>query len=302
MQLRLKEAGIELVSDSVNDSKSNVDYSNKLDDFCNSVAICSQVKLSLPMSLALRMMGVPISSRNIELFHIISSMSFLIVSHADNDKDSYDFEVSFRTPLEADLHLQNAGVTPEKQIGYLVKMIQEASLAGSYNYNREINMLERLIHHVGPNSGNESLMGKYKPAYPLLIEALGDLRKNSIFEPKLICQEVTLIRKVYGKDGQIDVNIRVEKLIAAIEIARTTIKKLQKDMYNYTAKGAIDALIVESTFSELRLRDLSAGFKSQTNKILDISFDYAERYRQLRNVISHDQATAIHIMLCSICL
>jgi len=293
MEYRLKQAGFQIEN---NNGQPKQAITETLQDFCTCIAIASQVKVPLTMSLALRFLKIPITSEYHKLFNVFQNMSFLLITTSSGDDDSFDYLISFRTPVEAELYLSKLNVTAEKRIQYVVDMIKAVCYTKGKDYDYEISLLDRLIRYIGPNSNQEHVVRDYQSAYPALIDALGELREEGVLEAGLISQEVTLIREVYGKASHMDepaqphalvVSDKVNWLIKAIDIARATIKGLQNRRDGY-ARRIINRLIVESTFSEISLRKLRKKYKQDTQKDLSIALDYQERYRLLKEVIAHE--------------
>lgn len=265
-------------------------------DFCNTVATSYQMKIPLPLSMALRCMNLPMDNYFAGVQDALFDVPFLQIVSPQLDDTGFDYLVAFRTPLEAKLYLESAGITSEQQIDYIAAMIRDVSISGMYNKHSEAATIERLIRVIGPNCTDVAQKRSnylYKPYYPRIINALYDLRKNQhVNEPRLICQEVAWMREVYGTNGilsDFSFEERKGKLQQAINISRSTIQDLENPRLSRSHKVTRNNLIVESAFSELKLYDLCKDdANTEKGKVPPVIFDFREISRQLNEVIASD--------------
>lgn len=238
------------------------------DSFIKCIAICSLFKHKMPYDFALRILG----TYNVQIIKALTRSTFFAVT-----KDKYDnYEISLRTPLEAQMYLVAKSVSPQEQIDCIKLMLEKMKDSSEYGQQAEVIICERLIRIIGPNSKEYST--KYKIGYEAIIDALRELRENrGIWEPILVSQEITYIREYYGNDDEkLSLEERVVWLEKAINIADTMILKANSSGISL---GARNVLVVESANSKLLLCQLRG-----TNDALL----YKELRRDLREVIKYD--------------
>ncbi|HBV96184.1 MAG: hypothetical protein JL50_06190 [Peptococcaceae bacterium BICA1-7] len=295
--LALQNAGYTLsdLSEEDDSSDRNEKVFQGIQNFCNSVATSYQVKIPLPLSMALRCMNLPMDNRFSGVQNALLNVPFLQIISPELDGTGFDYLVAFRTPLEAEIYLESAGITQEKQIDYIVSMICELSSSGEYNKHSEAATIERLIRIIGPNCTYPEQKHRnyfYKPYYHRIIDALTHLRVNKrINEPRLICQEVAWLREVYGTSrsiGEFTVKERREKLQQAIDISRGTIENMENPRLSKINKVTKNNLIVESALSQLKLHDLRKENANLEIKEPSAIFDFREIFQQLNKVIASD--------------
>jgi len=100
-----------------------------------------------------------------------------------------------RHPLEAELFIQHEIKDAKTEIEYAKKLIFEVNDFGDNHNNIEIQFIVELIRNIGP-SGHNHNRSYYADYYIEISNMLEKLRKErSIFNPRLILQEVSILRE-----------------------------------------------------------------------------------------------------------
>lgn len=229
-----------------------------LQSFCESLAVSSLFKLRMPITMAMRLMKIPMCS-NRQLYRDVVFNSPWLNSAMDDDKYAQgEYYVTFRTPMDARIYLGSLNASENVCMGIVAKTILSLKDDSSPFYNDEIKFLEQLIRMIGPNSDDNSVRDNWFYTYGAgcsqVIDALAELRKDNISEPQLVAQEITYIREYYGNDKE-DIETRVHWLECAIRIARQMLDVVARpgEKSFRWKPGLIDSITVESIFSELRL-------------------------------------------------
>ncbi len=262
----LIEAGLILkLDDSGNEEKEEINVAK--DDFIKCIAVSSQFKIKMPYDFSLRILG----TYNGKIIQVLMRSTFFVIT-----QDYFEnYEISIRTPLEAQMYLSANNMMPIDQIDCIVKMIDCMNASNWYGQQREVRFCERLIRIIGPN--NAENRRRYKIGYGNIIDALERLRTNkNIWEPFLIAQEITYLREYYGRDEALDIFDRIKILEKAIEIADESLKVIEK---SGVSVGTRNAIIVESSNSKLLLCQL----KESNDALM-----FKEIRRDLREVIRYD--------------
>ena len=295
MAIAFQNAGYDITDfrDETDISETSLKIIEGINAFCNTVATCYQMKIPIPLSMALRRMNLPMDNRFAGVQDALFEVPFLQIISPELDETGFDYLVAFRTPLEARIYLENENVTPEQQIECIVQMIRDISISGEYNKYSEAATIEHLIRVIGPNCTDVDQKRKnyyYKPFYYRIIDALTDLRVNQkVNEPRLICQEVAWMREVYGANGsssEFTFEERKGKLQQAINISKDTIQDLETPRQSRPSKVTKNNLIVESALSELKLYDLCK--ENESIKSPPVIFNFREISQQLNEVIASD--------------
>ncbi|WP_160642024.1 MULTISPECIES: hypothetical protein [unclassified Neglectibacter] len=277
-----------------------------LQTFAEDLAIASLHKLRMPMTLAMKLLNIPDGVNCTAYVNAIFDAPWMYSVMDDERLSPGEYYVSFRSPTDARIYLNSIRLDAQSdQLEVVARIIGAiGEYQGTY-YMEEIRFLERLVRVVGPNSedpdvsdgwvrrccsidpDNQALgissdwSPRYSPGAPKIIEALDRLRKKGIVEPQLIAQEITYIRECFAtRDILSDSNDflknqngalrdKIHWLEYAIQIAREVL-----EMVNYNdersigwQENLIDAIAVESIFSELRLEKFYESAEEQGLKI-----------------------------------
>ncbi|HWP96386.1 MAG TPA: hypothetical protein VN426_06015 [Syntrophomonadaceae bacterium] len=267
---------------------------DNLQNFSESLAVASQFKLRMPMTLAMRLLNIPTTSGNQRYRNIVFQAPWLICAMDDNEYTPGGYFVTFRTPIEAKIFLASCHIDERGQMKVVADIIRKLGDKENPYFSEEVLFVEQLIRMIGPNSEDSTVRNtraSYAEGCPDIIDALANLRQNGMVEPLLISQEITYIREYYGNDIQ-PLQVRVEWLNKAVQIARDILDDLKRpnEQSNYRLEGLINSITVESIFSELRLQRAyqelePEGSQQEGEKIIIILYSFAERYTQLKNVI-----------------
>lgn len=284
--LELVRLGLSTLSDSVPDENRGDEAGKDFELFCNCLAVGSQFKIGTPMSFAMRLLGTKIDSQNRKMKELVFSMPWLAVTPLGMDPSMFEFEISFRTPVEARMYLEEINCRAQQQLDVIVHIIKKLSDSKNQYFSDEIRYLERLIRMVGPNSDSSDVVEKayYQKYYNLVINALAELRESGVYEPKIIVQEITLIREFYKNALDIGEKERCEQLIKAVKIARELMATFEKgNPVGEIQSRLYNSIVVENANCEYELRQL-------TNKQEQISCysSYGDIYHRLYNVIALD--------------
>lgn len=239
------------------------------DDFIKCIAVCAQFKIKMPYDFALRILG----TYNWKIIQTLMKSTFFVIT-----QDYYEnYEISLRTPLEAQMYISAKNMMPADEVDCIVKMINVMNASGWYGQQQEVRFCEKIIRIIGPNNPNFEIRRKYKYCYASIIDALERLRtQKNIWEPILITQEITYLREYYGRDENLDINERIRVLEKAIGIADEVLNTIEN---SGVLVGTRNAIIVESANSKLLLCQLK-----ETNDVLL----FKELRRDLRDVIRYD--------------
>lgn len=246
------------------------------------VAVSSQHKIALPFYMALRTLKLDMDNRFASIQRAIEDVPCLRVVPIEQDDSSSEYLISFRTPLEAHLYLRSAGVTPEQEINHIARLIIDTASSAIYSRFSEIATVDKLIRAIGPNSDRTEQRRNYSQYYDKIVDALSELRtKYQVYDPRLVCQEVTWLREIYGVPNQeyaeLDYAEKKSKLENAIQLAKKTVEQM---MSSRTIRNnrALGSLVVEQVLCELRLYELSSKYSQE---IIPITFDYRTLFTQL---------------------
>jgi len=247
------------------------------------LAVSSQFAVDLPLSLALRTAGLKDENLDFtDLCRMLAHTSILrLTERSGEDNSGYQMTIGFRTPLEAKLYLDKLEqFSPNDEIALVVDLIAALSEDNDISY---VKAVDRLVRAIGPNSPCQDDWQKRKleqfrqPAdnnpesprkrpYESIIDALAKLRKrlgDESYIPRLLLQEVTWKREVYGKNiygnNQYAEKAK-EELTDAIQIAKKAFTKLAGST---DEKICRNNLLVEMAHSEARLYDC---LNAKTNK------------------------------------
>lgn len=237
-----------------------------VNQFARILAVCSQFKLKVPYDLALRILG----TYDPKIINLLMKSSFFVIT----EKYDGDYEISIRTPLEAELFLISKQIAEIDQIHDIVQLISMIKIKGEYGQQTEVKLVESIIRIIGPN--NKQNNKRYRCGYNYIIDELCRIREeDGINEPHLIAQEITFMREYYGKNENLSINDRIIWLEKAIDIADHAIA----DMGIYGGVGIRNSLIVEATNSKLILCQIKDNIDINT---------YREIKRDLQEVIRYD--------------
>ncbi|WP_243361609.1 hypothetical protein [Fundidesulfovibrio terrae] len=287
----LQRSGYKLSDFSQKDDEDQqaVELISNIRDFFIVIAVSSKLKVSLPLYMALRSLGLALDNYFATILRSIEDVPCIKINPIAQDGSSFEFLISFRTQLEASLYLKSAGITPEQEIDHIAGLVINISSSDTYSKYSDIATVERLIRTIGPNSDNKENINIYFQYYNKIVEALCELRiKYKIREPRLICQEVTWLREIYGVPrigyATIPDDERVSKLKSAIVLAKSTVEFLRSSS-SLRKDKILNSLTVELVLCELRLYDLS-----RRNGLTGapLTFDYMSLYAQLKSNISSD--------------
>jgi hypothetical protein len=294
MALALIKAGYEIDNNSENIE--NEENTNKaMKEFCITLAVFSEFNVQIPYVMALRCLKQDdiIDEKMAILIKQLFGISFIKLIPYELDGSTFDYLISFRTPLEAHLFLEGIHFSDEERINYITNTISNISLYDSNYKMNELSIIEKTIRIIGPNvkdvPGKQSV-NQFLSYYPKIISSLKEVRINKkIYDPKLICQEVTLIREYYGtknKNTEVANDIRLIKLREAIQISQEVINKVNSNSSRINEnKYILDALVVESVHSQLELIELEKNIGKAKPQI---RLNYDETYSELMDVIAHD--------------
>lgn len=262
----LVNAGIvEGIDDFDDAQKQKIDVAK--DDFMKCIAVCSRFKLKMPYDFALRILG----TYNGQIIQTLTKSTFFIISQDYHE----NYEISLRTPLEAEMYISAKNMTPLEEIENIVKMLKLMKPSSGYGQQQEVRLCEKIIRIIGPN--NVENRNRYKYGYAEIIEALRQLRmERGIWEPILISQEITYLREYYGRNESLAMDERIHTLEEAVRIADDVLNKIE---YAGISMGTRNAIIVESANSKLLLCQL----RGSNDALL-----FKELRRDLRNVIRYD--------------
>ncbi len=273
--LALKKIETELISaglvtdlEAVNDTEKETIEVAK-DDFIKCIAVCAQFKIKMPYDFALRILG----TYNGKIIQTLMKSTFFVIT-----QDYYEnYEISLRTPLEAQMYISAKNMMPLDEVDCIVKMLDVMNASSWYGQQHEVRFCEKIIRIIGPNNPNQEIRRKYKNGYASIIDALERLRtQKNIWEPRLITQEITYLREHYGRDDALDIHERIRILEKAIGVADDVLNTIEN---TGIPVGTRNAIVVESANSKLLLCQLK-----ETNDVLL----FRELRRDLRDVIRYD--------------
>lgn len=270
------------------DEATQPDERAKVEKLLHLVAIASQFGVDLPLYFVATVAGLQHWENNFSIIRSLYSIPFLRLPEApDIDGQNYGLSIGFRTPLEAKLYIEKS-VPMEEEADFVVELID--ALSDEYR-NMEAKALDLLIRTIGPNSPLHKQyewaekIRAFKPHYPRIIEALSRMRTTrKILVPRLMCQEVTWLREVYGKDYSLPTNVRKEKLAEAMYIADGALKKIIPGKFAQEEQITRNSLIVERATSAWQIHMLRQA-ESGTNELVGLAFDYSIHYEALKEVI-----------------
>ncbi|MGE4478663.1 MAG: hypothetical protein AB7E76_06750 [Deferribacterales bacterium] len=265
---------------------------HSLREFCKIVAISYQHNIMLPVYLVVKCSGLDIDSNFYLIQETLFSIPFLKVITREEDSSDFDYAIGFRTPLEANLYLKSIETTPEQEIACITNLILNISHSNQYSKFSEVSSIDKLIRTIGPNTIKPEVRTRYRSYYYKVIDALQELRAQSkIFDPKLICQEVTWVREVYGNqiEQEFEYELRVNKLQEASVLANKTLSNLESPNITYHELITRHNLIVETAFIEWKLYELvKQNTSSSSDSSSQITFNYDELLNSLKEVIYND--------------
>lgn len=157
------------------------------------VMVPGSLGLRIPFELLLRTLGKDDS------FHFTQLLSRFDIFHWYQD-DVGNITIGPRHPLEAKLWTRTNIGGAKYEVDYARKLLIELKDDTSYN-NIEVQFAVDLVRNMGPHNQENSL--RYSLFYRDISETLGDLReKRSIKNPRLMLQEVTLLREYVIQKSQ----------------------------------------------------------------------------------------------------
>lgn len=295
MALALIRAGY-IKTNNKSESIDDEENTNKaMKEFCITLAVFSEFNVQIPYAMALRCLAQNdiIDSKMTIVIKQLFTISFIKLIPYELDESTFDYLISFRTPLEAHLFLEGIHFSNEERMNYIVNTISNISQYNSNYKKSESSVIEKIIRIIGPNIKNvpgKENATQFLSYYPKLIDSLKEVRINKkIYDPKLICQEVTLIREYYGAKNRITEitdEIRQIKLKEAIQISQEVINEVHSNSFLINEnKYILDALVVESVHSQLELIELEKNIGKAKPQI---RLNYDEVYSELMDVIAHD--------------
>lgn len=185
MQIALMKAGlVNKIEISKSLKISNTDIQNLL----TITAICCENGVSLPSSLALKILP----ELQYDILKNITSIPFFIFTE-END----DFTFSIRSKLEAQILLNSFNIDIDEKIKRICQLINKANLfSSSYGANREIKCIADLLHNIGPTYKSQKQI--YMNSYKAIINVLKLLHNtNQKIDIRIILIEINYIRECY---------------------------------------------------------------------------------------------------------
>lgn len=244
----MKRAGIvELLTD-FQGEKVHVD----IKDFLISVAICSKYNLSIPSSMAFRLLEI----NNGDVIRKVLQIPFFEYEESFDQ----DFKVRIRTKLEAEILLKAYKLGKREEIDYVAKLIGNIADDNCYNQRSEINTISTLLYRMGPNAGVIQENSSYNQYYEEIVNALKTVREDKkIINPSLGLQEITYMREYVIKNDLL-LEKKVEILKEAIRIGDELLGVFSR---SESSINVLDSLAVEVANSRLRLCEFDESFKEK---------------------------------------
>lgn len=201
------------------------------------VALFTRFRVELPISAAMTVLCGSEGLDN-DILDRILTLPWLRYCSADNDPDSCNYVLLYRTVREAEILLDNISV--ERQRDCILKLMDQA---GAY-YKKTLlvdtvtlKAIHQLFIKIGPNSREECFRGSpiqqewQKKAYEELLDALKALRESGLYQLYLINDEVTFTREIYqNKTESIEeCMVALERLVQAQQLAQDTVSGLESE-------------------------------------------------------------------------
>lgn len=261
--------------------------SREFKEFFQIIAVASQFGIEMPLQFALSVSGLGKLENGflytIRMLQMVPSLR--LPERSEDSRSNYGQSILFRTPLEARLYLER-GVTAEDEINLVVKLID--TLHDEHRYMEAI-VLELLIRTMGPNSPLRKKeiqierIYKYQPYYDRIIDALSRMRtERKVIIPRLMCQEVSWIREVFGKYSNISDSERIKKLNEAIDIAERALNKIKPGILSGEEQITQNNLIVEKATSVWQIYQLE---RKGNDRLQELPYNYDQYRNALENII-----------------
>ena len=260
--------------------------------FWNCLAVSSQFKLHMPTTMAMRLLKA--SDRDYQRLCQEKIFNAPCLLHVE-DNDEYntgEFYVAFRTPAEARMFLNSSHIDEKAQGCIVARLIDMLGDETNPYFSNEISFLEQLIRLIGPNSDVSRVIDNsaaYRQGYPDIIKALQDLRieEPRIVEPILVNQELTYVREYYGSNKQLP-EVSIQRLEPEITFARELLEILRnrKSAEITATPGLINSITVESIFCEEYLQKAYALISPEKAGPSTIICSFNEQFNSLLEVIN----------------
>lgn len=256
------------------DEQTSIISEDDIKRLLTSVAICTENSLPMPSDMVYRL----IPSTDYRVIKRVCMVPFFVFREKETDGS---YEVWIRTQLEAQMLRRAYNIDSEASIDIIVNIIENLRSPASYSYNAEVDLVARLLHNIGPNSGDRRKRDEYKQPefYKKIIIALGRFRETYGGNPRLTLQEIVYMREAVAlQNCEDDSAEKGRQLSKAIKIGEREIDKIGQD----NNQRLRDMLIIEVNNSRLRLN---------TGKALKLA-DCQEIQRSCAHVIRHDPANS----------
>lgn len=286
MAAELRKAGLALRNEPQSQGQS---LSADMKKFLLLIAVASQFGVEMPLQFVLSVAGLKrLENRFLHTIRTLHMIPLLrLPERAEDSRFNYGQTIIFRTPIEARLYLDQC-TTVENEINLVVELIK--ALTDEHKY-MEARALELLIRTMGPNSPLRKgripfkIFYEYEVYYVRIIDALSDMRrKQGVIIPRLMCQEISWMREVFGKANKhLSAEERIEKLNEAISIAKSGLSKIRPGTLPAEEQITQNNLIVEMATSAWQIQQL----KKDDGSIGELSYDYDYYREALEKVIQN---------------
>lgn len=291
LAVHMLKAGLPCSSEDKGESAHPNENSN-IEELLHIVATASQFGVDLPLYFAVTVAGLQHWEDNFSsIIKHLHRVPFLRLPESPEvDGQSYGLFIGFRTQLEAKLYIEKS-VSNADEMQLIVKLLDGLDNA---HKSMEASALDRLVRTIGPNSplykqpGQADKIGKLKEYYPLIIDALSRMRiERKVLIPRLMCQEVTWLREIYGKDSSWLIDLRKEKLTEAIRIADSALNRVMPGRPTAEDQITRNNLIVERATSAWQIYRLGQAEDSSSG-VSQLTFDYGTHRNALEEVIRNN--------------
>ena len=285
IQLAFKKAGIDFVADSTEFERNAGDTGDasdkvieRLKTFDTRLAMFSRFKLDVPYGIAVAFLEGTSNdnwmSNNVQQLYKIITTRLPWIHYGENDSGDYTFR--FRNPLEAELHLENAGVDGEMQVQILCDIIDIYSKdfkKTGYKNQCFTENLQALLRLMGPNSTytfrNMAEHQSFCDKLDVLINKLYDVILDGGIPDEdggFVSIIVTFIREFYDLQKKKNIELTLEEyeyrmnwLLDAIDLAERCTENIGSNLvsqsfdraYRAYLMGQCRSLAVETALSNI---------------------------------------------------
>ncbi len=320
MQLAFKKAGIDFIGGDADEAKAGGDASDRvierLKSFDTRLAMFSRFKLDIPYGVAISFLEGTSNdnwmSNNVQQLYKIITTRLPWIHYGENASGDYTFR--FRNPLEAELHIENAGIDGERQVEILCDIIdiyaRDFRKTGYKNQCFTEN-LQALLRLMGPNS---TYAFRNAAEHQSVCDKL-DVIVNKLYDEIIdggipdedggfVAIIVTFIREFYDlqRKKNIDLTLddyenRMEWLLDAIDLAKRCTENIESNLVSQSYDRAYKAflmaqcrsLAVETALCSIALDSLQQNYiqrcSEEGEKPKDELVSQIFRYREIHTLL-----------------